>query len=138
MGVFSKVLSSLFLAATEACIMIIITDNGVGPALEAPAHLGILGRAAYYTSRRRFRDFFIPMFTIGLGHECINLWKGRLRDPMDLWVDCLILPSGSWPFSLAATRIEAVKYRDQPWDEMEKNLWTEEMTRREFLERRRR
>ncbi|KAI1365520.1 hypothetical protein F5Y08DRAFT_303892 [Xylaria arbuscula] len=124
--------------AIEGSMMIALFDDGEGPALEAPAHLGTLGRIAYYNSHRRFMDFFVPLFTVGLGHGCFLWLTGEERDPIHLGVGWLFFNSTSWLGCLAATGFEAVRYRDQPRDEIEEYLWTEGMTRREFLERKRR
>lgn len=124
----------------EVCALLAIIDNSAGPALEPPAHLGIFRRVAYYTFHRRFRDFFVPYFTLGLGHATFQLLKGAIpkRDlPGALWVNGLILLSGSWVFSFYLTRWEAIQYSNRPCNEEEEKLWTKGMTRREFLERNR-
>ncbi|KAI0409594.1 hypothetical protein F4802DRAFT_593233 [Xylaria palmicola] len=121
--------------AIELCALLAIGFNGAGPALEPPAHLGIFGRVAYYTFHRRFRDYFVPLYAIGLVHRVFHILKGDLQGP--LWLNNLFLLSGSWLWSLTMTRMEAIEYSNRPYTVDEEKLWTEGITRREFLKRKR-
>ncbi|KAI0878428.1 hypothetical protein GGS24DRAFT_419943 [Hypoxylon argillaceum] len=134
MGVLSKT-TTISIMAIEICVLVAIGVDGVGPALEAPAHLGIFGRVAYYTFHRRFRDFFVPYYTIGLVRECLHVLKGDLKTPF--WFNSLFLLSGCWLWAYMKTTLEAFDYSDRPYTVEEEKLWTEGMTRREFLKRKR-
>ncbi|KAI1193618.1 hypothetical protein F5X97DRAFT_313521 [Nemania serpens] len=134
MGVLST-MASIPIMAIEVCAILTVAFNGVGPALEPPAHLGIFGRVAYYTFHRRFRDLFVPFYAVGLAEGGFNIFKGNLRGP--LWANNLFLLSGCWLWALTLTRMEAIKYSNRPYTEEEEKLWTEGMTRREFLKRKR-
>ncbi|KAI8944224.1 hypothetical protein F4801DRAFT_238381 [Xylaria longipes] len=103
MGVLSKI-ATIPIMAIELCALLAIGFNGVGPALEPPAHLGIFGRVAYYTFHRRFRDYFVPFYTIGLVHEGFHILKGDLQGL--LWHNNLFLLSGSWLWSLTGNRVQ--------------------------------
>jgi hypothetical protein len=126
--------------AIGAFTIVLVTDNGVGPALEAPAHLNIFARAAYYpfhyTFHRRFREFFVPCFIIALVDKGFKFLRGE-RWPSPIWRSGLMFLWLIWLLSLGLMRIEASKYRNQPWGAEEARLWTEGMTRREFLQRER-
>ncbi|KAI1354084.1 hypothetical protein F5Y01DRAFT_36608 [Xylaria sp. FL0043] len=134
MGALSKI-ATIPILAIEVCAFLAITFNGAGPALEPPAHLGFFGRVAYYTFHRRFRDFFVPFYTVGFAHGGYHFLKGDMPGP--LWLNGLFLLSSSWLWSLTMTRMEAIKYSNQPYTVDEEKLWTEGMTRREFLKRKR-
>ncbi|KAI0553860.1 hypothetical protein F4679DRAFT_528523 [Xylaria curta] len=135
MGVLSKIAATIPIVAVEIFALLVIIGNGVGPALEPPSHHGVFGRVAYYTFHRRFSDHFVPFYIIGLLHHGFAFLKGDMRGPF--WINNLILLSGSWIWSLAMTRMEAIKYSNQPYTKDEEKLWTEGMTRREFLKRKR-
>ncbi|OIW34434.1 hypothetical protein CONLIGDRAFT_4864 [Coniochaeta ligniaria NRRL 30616] len=120
--------------AIMACTMVVVADNGVGPVLEAPAHLNILARTAYYTFHRRFRDFFVPFLIAALVNQGLNILRGYPWTSITRR-DCLLLAGFVWLFSLGMVRWEASKYRNLPWTDEEERLWTEGMTRSEFLRR---
>jgi len=130
MGWFSDIVVILIGAWT----ILYVSANGVGPALEAPAALNIFARAAYYIFHRRFRDWFVPSLSFGLVDRGLDFLRGK-RSPFPLWVDCLSSLLIAWLFSFTMTRMEASQYRNQPWSSEEIRLWTEGMTRREFLQR---
>lgn len=127
-------------AAIGGCTIVLLTDTGVGPALEAPAHLNIFARAAYYpfhyTFHRRFREFFVPYFIIALVDEGFKFIRGE-RWPSPIWRSGLMFLWLIWLLSLVLMRFEAFKYKNRPWGAEEGRLWTEGMTRREFLQRER-
>ena len=98
-------------------VLLSIEDNGVGPAPEAPAHLSMFARAAYYTSHQRFREFFFPFLAGTLVLEGLEVLGGNRSRPPDrlwgyygLWLVLLI-----WLASLAMMRLEISTYRNQPW-----------------------
>ncbi|KAI0199826.1 hypothetical protein F4808DRAFT_431403 [Astrocystis sublimbata] len=111
--------------------------HGVGPALQPIAPLGVFGQVAYYTLQPRFRDVFVPIAAAGIFDAGWSIYKRGL--PGNFWLSSLVILSGSWLWSVALTKIEADKFSDKPkTEEEEEELWTEGLTRREFLERNKR
>ncbi|KAI1298209.1 hypothetical protein F5Y03DRAFT_368269 [Xylaria venustula] len=135
MGVLSIIAEITILVIEIGGIILAINYYGVGPALEPPAHLGIFGRVAYYTFHHRFRDFFVPLCALGFIHEGFRILKGDV--PGRLWLHNLFILWGTWLWALTITRMEAIRFSSQPYNEDEEKLWTEGMTRREFLKRKR-
>ncbi|KAI0102937.1 hypothetical protein GGR51DRAFT_573747 [Nemania sp. FL0031] len=132
MDVLSKI-STIPIMAIEAYVSLVIVRNFSSPALEPPAHLGIFGRVTYYTFHRRFRDYFVSVYTILLVREALHILNGSQQDP--LWLINPFLLSRSWIWAFTMTRMESIRYSNRPYNKEEEKLWTKGMTRREYLER---
>jgi len=123
-------LFEIVLIAIFACMLLVVTDNGVGPAAEAPSHLNIFARAAYYTFHRRFRDFIVPCSVMGIFDTILHgrIWPGHI------WKEALAILCVGWLMSLFLMRVEAFMYRNKPWGAEETMQWTEGMTRSKFFQ----
>ncbi|RKU41678.1 hypothetical protein DL546_005012 [Coniochaeta pulveracea] len=136
-SIVTFILGALHLLVTGTIVIFmffVLIELGVGPALEAPKQLNIIGRSAYYASHRRFRDIFIGLLLIWLLEQCsTSLREGTWR--RTTWKGVLAMIVLAFLASLLMIIIEAHKYRDQPWSLEEARLWTKGMTRSEFLQR---
>lgn len=116
-------IGELAVITTMVGSILIVPALGVGPAPEAPAQLNIFARVAYYTTHRRFRDFFAPCLINELVNQSLNiLEEGRWPNP--IWRTGLSILCRSWLFSLGLMRIESYKFRDQPRSAEERRRWT--------------
>jgi hypothetical protein len=89
----------------------IIHNSKTGFPAPAPASLGFFGRAGYYISHPRFRDWVIGLstaFTIGEALDCFE----KRKWPRITWKSCGVWTVLLFLASLGGTRLDAlIAYR---------------------------